>query len=77
MVSDKQLCELAAPAAPQAQEQAGTGMGERESNPTTEVAFHYDTGMYSLDQAVVIYYDFAATPSPNPFPAIAYSPEMP
>ena len=67
----------AAPAAPQAQEKAGTGMGERESNPTTEVAFNYDTGMYSLDQAVVIYYDFAPTPRPNPFPAVAYSPEMP
>jgi hypothetical protein len=61
-------------AAPIPQEQAGTGMGERESNPTFEVAFNYDSGMYSPDQAVVIYYDFAQTP--NPFPAQDFAPEM-
>jgi hypothetical protein len=64
-------------AAPVPQEQAGTGMGESESHPTTEVAFNYNTGMYSLDQAVVIYYDFDKTPSPNPFPEVGYAPEMP
>jgi len=64
-------------AAPQAkvEEQAGTGMGERESNPTIQVAFNYDAGMYSPDQAVVIYYDFAQIP--NPFPAQDFAPEMP
>src|ERR1700677_2655112 len=51
----------------QVEEKAGTGMGERESNPTIQVAFNYDAGMYSPDQAVVIYYDFAQVP--NPFPA--------
>lgn len=58
-------------------EQAGTGMGERESHPSIQVAFNYDTGMYSLSQALVIYYDFAKTPSPNPFPAMSYAPQMP
>lgn len=62
--------------APLPKEQAGTGMGERESNPTIQVAFNYDAGMYSPDQAVVIYYDFAQVPSPNPFPAQEFAPEM-
>jgi hypothetical protein len=62
---------------PQPQEKAGTGMGEQESNPTIQVAFNYDTGMYSVDQSLVIYYDFAQIPSPNPFPAEEFSPEMP
>ena len=61
-----------------AEQQAGTGMGQRESNPTTLVAFHYDTGMYSANQALLLYYDFAAPqPQPNPFPALTYAPEMP
>ncbi len=59
------------------EEQAGTGMGERESNPTYQVSFDYNAGMYSLDQAVVIYYDFAKTPRPNPFPDLSFAPEMP
>ncbi len=58
------------------QEQAGTGMGERESNPTTQVEFNYNTGMYSLAQAVVIYYDFAKVSNPNPFPDMSFAPEM-
>jgi hypothetical protein len=57
---------------------AGTGMGERESNPTTLVDFSYDTGMYQVAQAIVIYYDFVnPEPLPNPFPAVSYAPEMP
>ena len=63
--------------APQPQEKAGTGMGEQESNPTIQVAFNYDTGMYSVDQALVVYYDFANISSPNPFPAEEFAPEMP
>jgi len=59
------------------QEQAGTGMGENESHPTVRVEFDYDTGMYSLSQALVIYYGFARVTSPNPFPAIGFAPEMP
>jgi hypothetical protein len=59
------------------QQQAGTGMGERESNPTVQVAFDYDAGMYSVDQALVIYYDFAKVPGPNPFPALGFAPETP
>jgi len=58
-------------------EQAGTGMGERESHPTTQVSFDYNAGMYSLDKALVVYYDFAKAQVPNPFPAVGYSPEMP
>lgn len=58
-------------------DQAGTGMGERESHPTVEVDFHYDRGMYRLDQALVVYYDFQKKPSPNPFPEYGFAPEMP
>jgi hypothetical protein len=57
-------------------EVAGTGMGERESHPTQTVEFQYDRGMYRLSQAIVIYYDFAEAPAPNPFPALSYAPEM-
>jgi hypothetical protein len=73
MSDDFSSMKSAMPSAPPP-EQAGTGMGERESHPTTEVAFNYNTGMYSLDQAVVIYYDFAQ--APNPFPEQGYAPEM-
>src|ERR1700722_998301 len=51
------------------EQRAGTGMGENESHPTIQVAFDFDRGMYSPDQAVVIYYDFAKAEEPNPFPA--------
>jgi hypothetical protein len=59
------------------QEQAGTGMGEHQYHPTTQVDFEFDRGMYSPSQALVIYYDFAKVQTPNPFPAIGYAPEMP
>ena len=61
----------------ESEEQAGTGMGESESHPTERVDFHYDTGMYSIAQAVVIYYGFEKRPVPNPFPNVSYAPEMP
>jgi hypothetical protein len=58
-------------------QQAGTGMGERESHSVRNVEFHYDTGMYRAAQAVVIYYDFALEPPrPRPF-TDDYAPEMP
>jgi len=60
-----------------AKQRAGTGMGERESNPTIQVQFDFDRGMFELSQAVVIYYDFADEPTPNPFPGLSYAPEMP
>ena len=65
-------------AAPSAERQdAGTGMGERESHPVRNVEFHFDTGMYRASQAVVIYYDFAPEPPrPRPFTE-DYAPEMP
>ena len=59
------------------QEQAGTGMGERESHPTYQVDFHYDRGMYKPSQAMIIYYGFGEKPVPNPFPSLGYAPEMP
>jgi hypothetical protein len=56
-----------APAAA-AKPQAGTGMGERESNPVDRVQFNYDTGMYRATQAVIIYYDFPERRrQPQPF----------
>jgi len=58
-------------------EQAGTGMGEQQYHPTTQVAFDFDSGMYSLSQALVIYYDFPKVDRPNPFPAADYAPPMP
>jgi hypothetical protein len=57
-------------------EKAGTGMGERENFATTQVQFDYDTGMSTLSQAVVIYYDFAEAALPDPFPALGFAPEM-
>jgi hypothetical protein len=59
-----------------ADEQAGTGMGERETHPTTQVDFHYDTGMFDISQALVVYYGFEEAKGPNPFPAQDYAPEM-
>lgn len=59
------------------EEQAGTGMGDRESHPTYQVSFDYNTGMYRFSQAVVIYYGFESSPVPNPFPELGYAPEMP
>ncbi|MCB4756335.1 MAG: hypothetical protein LHV69_04875 [Elusimicrobia bacterium] len=59
------------------EQEAGTGMGEKESHPIQWVDFHYDTGMYTLSQALVVYYDFQKPPQPNPFPNVSYAPEMP
>jgi len=59
------------------EQQAGTGMGERESHHTRLVDFRYDTGMYKISEAVVIYYDFAQPEQPNPFPNLSFAPEMP
>lgn len=67
---------LSAPAAKRA-EKAGTGMGERESHPTIQVAFNCNQGMYRLSDAVVIYYDFDREINPNPFPEVSFAPEMP
>lgn len=65
-----------AASAPAPEQQAGTGMGERESNPTQQVEFRYDEGMYRASQAVLVYYDFPSPAvSPNPFPG--YAAEMP
>ncbi|MBI3506888.1 MAG: hypothetical protein HY059_18775 [Proteobacteria bacterium] len=59
-------------------QEAGTGMGERESHPTQLVDFRYDTGMYRADQALLVYYDFGRPePQPNAFPNLSFAPEMP
>jgi hypothetical protein len=68
----------AAPPAAQRQK-AGTGMGEHESHQVRHVNFDFDTGMYRVDQAVIIYYDFISRPippRPQPFED-RYAPEMP
>jgi hypothetical protein len=58
------------------EEEAGTGMGERQSHPTMTVNFQYDRGMYKPSQALVIYYGFEERTYPNPFPGMDYAPEM-
>jgi len=58
------------------EEEAGTGMGERQSHPTVTVNFNYDRGMYKPSQALVIYYGFEERTYPNPFPGMDYAPEM-
>jgi len=68
--------EMRPEAAPAPKEEAGTGMGERESHPTYQVDFTYNMGMYSPKQAVIIYYGFDEAPVPNPFPELGYAPEM-
>jgi hypothetical protein len=40
-------------------QEAGTGMGEREHHPVHSVDFKYNMGMYNGRTAVKIYYDFA------------------
>ncbi len=74
-------CALPAPSAQDScrekKMQAGTGMGERESNPVQQVYFNYNTGMYKPNQAVIIYYDFAKQPTPpQPFLSMNFTPEM-
>lgn len=51
-----------------AEQEAGTGMGERESNPVESVRFEYNTGMYKVKDTLIIFYDFAKVqPKPQPF----------
>ncbi len=57
--------------------EAATGMGEREWHPTETVDFHYNAGMFKVSQAIVVYYEFKKSNTPNPFPAMGYAPEMP
>lgn len=60
-------------------QKAGTGMGESEHHQVRHVDFDFDTGMYRVDQAVIIYYDFVTRPvppRPQPFDD-RYAPEMP
>ncbi|HPR63928.1 MAG TPA: hypothetical protein PK014_06870 [Thermoanaerobaculia bacterium] len=59
-------------------QKAGTGMGERETHPVRQVRFDYDTGMYQIGQAVILFYDFPdrRPPYPRPFEG-SWAPEMP
>jgi hypothetical protein len=64
------------------EEKAGTGMGSQENNSVVDVEFHYDTGMYSAKDVLVIYYEFARNiEKPLPFADESdrgrFSPEMP
>jgi hypothetical protein len=68
----------AAAAPPAAEQQAGTGMGERESHPTQQVEFDFDEGMYRSSSALLVYYDYPRPASrPNPFPSMSFASEMP
>ncbi|MFH0774048.1 MAG: hypothetical protein V2A53_00940 [bacterium] len=61
-----------------AEQEAGTGMGERESNPVESIRFEYNTGMYKARDAVIIFYDFAKIqPKPQPFLERDFAPEQP
>jgi hypothetical protein len=56
----------AAPA--RAEDRAGTGMGHEERNQVTEVAFNPTAGMYSNNDVLKIYYEFAKeSKEPQPF----------
>lgn len=57
--------------------QAGTGMGEREEHPVQPVEFKPDTGMMSVDDALLIYTEFTAQRHPQAFPGLSFAPEMP
>lgn len=60
------------------EQKAGTGMGERESNPVESIRFDYDSGMYKTKDAVIIFYDFAKVPpKPQPFLNENFAPEQP
>jgi len=64
---------------PQASRKAGTGMGDRETNRVRRVHFHYDTGMYSSNDVLRIYYKFEQYCGPKPFidEDDGFAPEMP
>lgn len=64
---------------PEEEQRAGTGMGERQSNPVHQVRFDYDRGMYHAAEAVIIAYDFAEERRrrPRPFEDQGYAPETP
>ena len=62
------------------EQRAGTGMGERQSNPVRQVRFEYDRGMYRATEAVIVFYDFPEEPrrGPRPFEDRGgYAPEAP
>ena len=61
------------------EQRAGTGMGDRESNPIRQVRFDYDQGMYHTSEAVIIAYDFPEERRrrPRPFEDRGYAPEAP
>jgi hypothetical protein len=52
-------------------------MGVRQSNPVYRVRFDYDRGMYRVQDAVVIAYDFAEEQRrPEPFEGRGFAPEQ-
>jgi hypothetical protein len=61
--------DAAPSAAPsRAEDRAGTGMGRQEMNHVTEVEFNPTAGMYSNNDVLKIFYEFAKEPAqPQPF----------
>jgi hypothetical protein len=64
-------------AAERAKEQAGTGMGERETHLVQHIQFNADAGTFDPKDALVLFYGFEEPKRPNPFPALTFAPEMP
>ncbi len=50
-----------------ASKQAGTGMGRLVYNRVKRVNFHFDTGMYSTENVLKIFYEFDKYNEPKPF----------
>jgi hypothetical protein len=70
LTSNKASAAPGAPAAAaaEASKRAGTGMGDAESHPVTEVNYDADAGMYSVRDVLKIFYEFADEPvEPSPF----------
>ena len=70
---------------PEAGSTAGTGMGRREYNPVRNVAFKFNSGMYSISSILKINYRFGPAPRPHynnhtqpyRYKQMGYTPEMP
>ena len=64
---------------------AGTGMGRTEYNPVYNVAFNFNSGMYSISSILKIHYRFGPAPRPHysnytqpyRYNHRGYTPEMP
>ncbi len=73
---------MAPSAAPAAESRAGTGMGEQQQHAVTTVEFNANAGMFSVNDVLKIFYEFAKEP-PEPLPFVddqedegRFSPDM-